>query len=296
MRIISFDIGMKNLAMCILEKREEESIHILDWDVLNVVSGTTVATTIEQPTIGCSLCKRKAKYTNSDSTYFSCTAHKKTNGYISASEATKLPKQTKKILQQFCETHSIEYPLNSLNKDELVKQYILPWIEKHVLYDLTSKPTTSTTDVPPYILMGRFLDTHLRERLLSYKDSVYAVIIENQMAERMKMFQGMVAQFCIGFFPREVKIEFISPMNKLKPVTLPPGLQPDTVVCSLSSDGAGAKYRKNKKDGVERCRNWLNIDPESNWKILFDKSNKKDDLADSFLQGVWYCKCARYLS
>jgi len=286
MRIISFDIGMKNLAMCILEKNaDDNSIHILDWDVLNVVSGTTVATAIEQPTIACSLCKRKAKYVNSDNTYFCCTAHKKTNGYISASEATKIPKQTKKSLQQFCETHSIEYPSTQINKDELVKQYILPWLDKHVLRDLNSDPNTkSIPDVPPYILMGRFLDTHLRERLLSYKDSVSAVIIENQMSERMKMFQGMVAQFCIGFFPIEVSIEFISPMNKLKPVTLPPGQEMDKKE-SVKQD-AGAKYRKNKKDGIERCRNWLTTD--SKWRTLFDKSNKKDDLADSFLQGIWY--------
>ena len=111
------------------------------------------------------------------------------------------------------------------------------------------------------------------------------------MAERMKMFQGMVAQFCIGFFPREVKIEFISPANKLKPVTLPPGTEEIRDKEELSG---GAKYRKNKKDGIERCRSWLTTD--SVWKSLFDKSNKKDDLADSFLQGVWYCKCARYLS
>ena len=110
MRIISFDIGMKNLAMCILEKDESNSIHILDWDVLNVVSGTTVATAVDQPAVTCSLCKRKAKYVNHDNTYFCCTSHRKTDGYISVSEASKLPKQTKKVLQEFCETHSIEYP------------------------------------------------------------------------------------------------------------------------------------------------------------------------------------------
>jgi hypothetical protein len=105
----------------------------------------------------------------------------------------------------------------------------------------------------------------------------------------MRMVQGMVLQFCIGFFPQNVSIEFIAPSNKLKPITMHPSASA-VVETGVGSGGGGAKYRKNKKDGIVRCRDWMIHEyPNTQWNILFDKSGKKDDLADSFLQGVWYC-------
>ena len=44
------------------------------------------------------------------------------------------------------------------------------------------------------------------------------------------------------------------------------------------------QYRKRKKAAVDRCRLFLDQDPNKHWRDLFIKSSKKDDLADTVMQ------------
>ena len=37
MKILSWDVGIYNLSYCILEKNEDDTIEILDWDIVNLV-------------------------------------------------------------------------------------------------------------------------------------------------------------------------------------------------------------------------------------------------------------------
>ena len=57
--------------------------------------------------------------------------------------------------------------------------------------------------------------------------------------------------------------------------------------------GAGkAMYRKRKQTSIDRCRSALE-EPESvnaSWLDMFNKSKKKDDLADTFMQALSYTK------
>ena len=72
------------------------------------------------------------------------------------------------------------------------------------------------------------------------------------------------------------KVEFISPMNKLKVYDGP------KLEFKVKS-----KYTIRKKKGIAHCRYFL----ENNEKLSFFNSNKKkDDLADSFLQALYYIK------
>lgn len=47
-----------------------------------------------------------------------------------------------------------------------------------------------------------------------------------------------------------------------------------------------SKYQQNKKIGIEHTRFLIK---ETNWLTFFNGFSKKDDLADSFLQGLSYC-------
>jgi hypothetical protein len=48
-------------------------------------------------------------------------------------------------------------------------------------------------------------------------------------------------------------------------------------------------YKKHKKDGIQFCKELLEKRGEIKWKTFFENYPKKqDDLADSFLQGIWY--------
>jgi hypothetical protein len=50
MKILSFDIGIINMAFCLMESTDDKKVKILDWHVMNI-SGIP----------DCSMCKKKAK-------------------------------------------------------------------------------------------------------------------------------------------------------------------------------------------------------------------------------------------
>jgi len=98
---------------------------------------------------------------------------------------------------------------------------------------------------------------------------VDVVLVENQMAARMAVVQGMVIQYWVM---RETPaIEVVSPSNKLKGVVT-----------------GKTTYSERKKLSVEHTRKLL-VSAELP-TTEFDTHKKKDDLADTFLQAIWYLK------
>jgi len=107
------------------------------------------------------------------------------------------------------------------------------------------------------------------------------VILENQIspiAGRMNTIQGMVAQY---FIMRDtddrLKIDFISSAGKLK--------------------GFGDKaqetntYKDHKRDGIAFCHQFMAANPLlASFRQIIEAAAKKDDLADCFLQGIYYLK------
>ena len=47
-------------------------------------------------------------------------------------------------------------------------------------------------------------------------------------------------------------------------------------------------YKERKSKSIEITQNILNNNNFDNWIKLFNNHKKKDDLSDSFLQGIWY--------
>jgi hypothetical protein len=106
---------------------------------------------------------------------------------------------------------------------------------------------------------------------------INTVIIENQigpLAVKMKTVQGMLAQYFI-MKNNNIAIEFVSSVNKLK---------------GLGQGQEGSEpidYKGRKKLGVQCCAEQLSLNNAS-WVSFFKSHKKKDDLADCFLQGIWY--------
>jgi hypothetical protein len=94
----------------------------------------------------------------------------------------------------------------------------------------------------------------------------------------MKTLQGMIAQY---FIMNNVNdIHFISASNKLK----------DFLANKQTT------YSERKKKGIEVCEELLlNNEKISEHITLFENSKKKDDLADCFLQGLWFLKEKRLI-
>ena len=106
-------------------------------------------------------------------------------------------------------------------------------------------------------------------------ESIDYVILENQpvyMNPKMKSVQMMLFTYFIMKDGAAVKM--FSPRNKLKVYTGPP------VECTLKS-----KYSRTKFFGIQYCKYMIQSCAVADF---FERHKKKDDLADSFLQGVLY--------
>ena len=89
----------------------------------------------------------------------------------------------------------------------------------------------------------------------------------------MKTIQGMLVQYFVMCQVNVKNIEFISASNKLKD-------------CDIKDK---TKYSDRKKLGISKCLETISTDHRFIEKVeYFNGHKKKDDLADSFLQGMWF--------
>jgi hypothetical protein len=137
------------------------------------------------------------------------------------------------------------------------------------------------------------------------KTGLQKVIIENQIspiANRMKTIQGMLAQYFI-MTNTSLDIEFVSSANKLKQFSSvkvekkgKPEEPLENTFTPKEDTNINPEYKQHKRDGVEYCTKILNSNADLNpWMGSLD-IKKKDDLADCFLQGLWYLKHHKIIS
>jgi hypothetical protein len=104
----------------------------------------------------------------------------------------------------------------------------------------------------------------------------------------MRTIQGMVAQMFI--LQKVPTIEFVSSSNKLREYL---GESKTVEKKEKEEKGVNPEYKQHKKEAITYTRQWLESPKGgfSNWKTFFDTYPKKqDDLADAFLQGIWYLR------
>jgi hypothetical protein len=112
----------------------------------------------------------------------------------------------------------------------------------------------------------------------------------------MKTIQGMVAQYFImkNLTSHQQHIEFVSSFNKLKEVSnkITTNMTTNAVTQTQTPEKTDkAKYNDRKKLGISTClENLEKTHTNDEWVKFFNKHSKRDDLADCFLQGIWYIK------
>ena len=160
------------------------------------------------------------------------------------------------------------------------------------------KKSANDTDL---ITIGKKMKLLLNE--ISGIHEITHVIIENQIspiANRMKTIQGMLAQYFI-MNNSDIHIEFISSANKLSMKNVDVKNE-NEIENKFRENGDGepleninsefvtqnSVYKKHKIDGVTKCSQILDTNDDfKKWKYVLE-TKKKDDLADCFLQGIWY--------
>lgn len=229
MRLISFDIGIKNMAYCCFDI--SGSISIIDWAVINLMDEE-----LEKPTCTCSLkqknkkalptiCGRLAKYRKGEGAY--CEKHAKMSDAYKIRTAQCSQKAIKKMkidaLRELCLKNDIAISYEK-------KPEIVDLVEAHfskTCFDTVVAPRKVGAGETDLVTVGRNMKAKFDE--IENMHPVDIVVIENQIspiANRMKTIQGMLAQY---FIMREddVRIDFVSSANKLKDFKqqCPPGTQ-----------------------------------------------------------------------
>ena len=276
MIILSFDVGVKNLALCLLHinnVNEIDALEIKDWDVIDLSCDDNIS----KNTLKCNqfiknkACPRPAKFTYKND-YFCGICCKKKDCFVQygSYNIDKVHKMKKETLIELFTNHNLEY--NKKMKKTDMMDIFVPFIENNCFQTILSK---NVKDIS-LIDIGRNLQKKMDLSLEKWNISIDYVIIENQIspiANRMKTLQGMITQYFI--MKTNAHIEYVSSENKLKNFN-----EIDT-----------SSYKDRKKASIQIIENMLinnNYNIKNDWKLLFKESKKKDDLSDTFLQALWY--------
>jgi hypothetical protein len=335
MKMVSFDIGIKNMAYCLFEVSptpENPSFNVLDWNVIDLTETQNESQTAQNTHIcGCALktkrakdtrCGKRAKYCKNDE--YVCEPHAKTHTqYLLPSKEHTLGYFRKQKVESIAETYrALGLPESTEAKNEgrciptkpeMIGE-IVRYYENRTFSEIR-RPKKNANDANLLHIgwaIRRVLDT-----LAHFRDITH-VVIENQIspiATRMKTIQGMLAQYFImkSSLDSPVEIVFVSSSNKLrvrkeaesesvakprKPKktapTTPEKAAPETTPTQTPATATiqTPNYKQNKKDSVVLCREIISENPVlGKWSGNVDVGrgvSKKDDLADCFLQGIWY--------
>tara|TARA_B100001057_G_C22634869_1_gene865826 strand:+ start:54 stop:761 length:708 start_codon:yes stop_codon:yes gene_type:complete len=229
MYLLSFDVGIKNLAYCLIELNHQKKRQICQWDIIDL--------SFED---------------NSDK------------------DLNYLIQNYKKMKINDLKSYMTKFELNTnAKKSELVKS-----VEHYLQQQKIIKKNPTILDTSQILVQK--LDK------LSFLNQVDTILIENQPSLKnpiMKSIQMILYTYFVirGFIDSQYlkQLKFISARNKLKK-------------CETIDQfkGKNKNYKDRKKLAVEYCSYLIN-DDFGNLK-LFNQSPKKDDLADCYLQGIYY--------
>lgn len=268
MKILSIDVGIKNLAFCLFEKKTENvHVNITKWDVINISQPETFSCSISEKNV---LCNKPAKF-KKDSNCF-CAKHAKKQPFQILPSELKFSTIQKSPIKKLIE---IANKYGIVDEKKIKKQDLLLLINKYIFDNYFQEITNVNASKVNLISIGsnikeKFNDLFSEEKIINY------VIIENQIspiANRMKTIQGMIVQYFIMSDIVVDHLDFVSAYNKLKD-------------CDVKEK---QNYSSRKKLGIQKCLETISNDHRFNNQLdFFNSHKKKDDLSDSFLQGLWY--------
>jgi hypothetical protein len=258
MKIISIDVGIKNLAYCLLECADEDTtinkLKILQWDSINLCAA--------DPLIACCVvCKKKAKYYYYPPSEAAGASEAGASEAAAQSEAEEASDADKIYV---CSTHSKKIETK---------------------YDIIVEKKASANKMD-LVSIGIAIKKAFDERFTGNDAAAVAadhIVIENQIspiATRMKTIQGMLMQYFI--MQGIPSITFASAINKLK---------------AFTDKKKKISYKERKKLGIDVTAHLIKETQSlAGWSPYFKTHQKQDDLADSFLQGIWYLQSIKKLA
>jgi hypothetical protein len=243
MKLVSFDVGLRNLAFCVLEGTSRSDLKITGWDLIDVMAEMGG---LDKPL--CHKCKKPACWIQQ--TTYACTRHKGTSGSVHTKSS--LSKKTKEEL--------LAMGVQGKTKKELVDKLYAASSGSIWKRCVKSAKQGSVVDLAPAIAAS------LQSRINLWKGA-NLIAFEQQPDKRMLCVQGMLHMW---FVTQGYKCKGVSAIHKLTNM--------------VTIQDVTKTYKGRKKTGIVHAAELV---PTEELKIFMLKHPKKDDLADSFLQGLW---------
>jgi hypothetical protein len=264
---LSIDVGIKNLSYCFFQKLSQDEFYtIKEWNVIDL-SNKEKLYCMEKDKKN-NECKNEAKYTKNNICY--CLKHSKKNSkfFIPNKELNKSSLNKLNILQlkEIAKKYSLLFDKNYKKQDLLM--LIHNFVSEKMLEPIKQ---VQFCQVDTMITYGKNINSVFNTFFDEYINCLDYVCIENQMTSKMRILSYMIAQYFI-VKNNKINVDLISPCYKLK------DLEPDKT-----------NYKTRKQNSIKHCLDI--ISKNSNyikWEKFFLSNNKKDDLSDAFLQGIWY--------
>jgi hypothetical protein len=277
MRIISIDVGIKNLAFCLFSLNEDKTYEIENWGVIDLSQKTEIQKkcncfnekkpTKKIPFPPKEKCNFQAKWKRENNYY--CVKHAKQSPFLIPTNEFKtsyINKQNISSLKKIMDKLEIKYDNLNLKKVDMIS--LLLNVIREKCLDPIEEVNASKMDL---VTIG--MNMKIKFNDIFSHIQIDKIIIENQIspiANRMKTIQGMISQYFIMVSEHDIEIDFINSTNKLK----------------LGEFKSNTDYKERKQQSVSLVKEMI----KDKWIDFFHTHSKKDDLADCFLQGIWYIK------
>ena len=250
MKIISIDIGIRNLAICVLEGTSRKDVKITHWNVIDVLGEKNG---IAKPL--CFHCSKAAMWFQGEK--FACTRHCPKDRVPTKTSISK--KKIEELKKQATDLKITPIPSK---KPELVNAVY----EKLKAAGWSKFIGGASVKHSPVLDFAADIVNSLNNRN-EWWTSTDLVVVENQKDRRMFAVQAMIHMY---FAVKGFKVKGVSAIHKLNNI--------------LTLEDATGSYRGRKKTGILHCEQLM----PACQKAYFKTHKKKDDLADSFLQGLWF--------
>jgi hypothetical protein len=249
MKLVSFDVGLRNLAFCVMEGTTRSDVKILHWDLIDVM-----AESAGHDNPKCYKCKKAANYMKQDESSYSCKIHCPKG----SKPITKTSLSKKELLSLKSEGASLG--ISGTTKKELVQKLYI-----HYSANVWKRCVKSAKQCSVVDLAGPIAQC-LEARRDLWKDADL-VAFEQQPDKRMLCVQAMLHMWfvCQGY-----RCKGVSAVHKLTNI--------------ITLQDSTKTYKGRKSTGIVHATELVPTQP---WKTYMLKHPKKDDLADCFLQGLW---------
>ena len=260
--ILSFDIGIRNLAWCAMRTTDVSGapIQILGWENYDLLEGQAASKPIKGT---CSGCSASASYESETALYCvrHCPLRTPALRDLSGTLLKKLP--AAKGIQELLSAKGVAYPPKS--KALLVKKirefYCLPIVKVKVKKAIDTELAILHEAIRKFILQ--------RKELFG---SVNEILLENQPALKnptMKSVQILLFATLRDLLqPEPPKLRLVHAKMKVK-----------------GKETGDAGYKDRKEGGEIRVKKWLEssrIETASKWRTYLASNAKKNDLTDAF--------------